>query len=367
MNALQPHVGLHKTDLDTPVLLLDLDIMEANLHRIAAVCSRAGVAWRPHMKGLKIPAIAHKAMAAGAIGITCAKLGEAEVMAAAGISDILIANQIVGPIKIGRLVNLRMHADPIVLVDDRNNIAELSAAARTKGVELRVLIELNTGLERAGVLPGQPALDLARYIVTQPNLRLAGVESWEGHTTEIADPDEKKRAIEASVTKLTDTADLLRQHGFSIDIVSCGGSGTFDTTAGLKGVTEIQAGGAILSDVRYSRKYHLDFPYALTVMSTVTSRPKPNRIICDAGQKTMTINHTAPEAIGIAQPYSLKFSAEHVRLDLEGDNTDLKVSDKIEFIVGYAETTVNLHDEMVGVRDGFVEMIWPIQARGKIR
>lgn len=367
MNTLHTPVGLDKTQLDTPVLLMDMDVMESNIARIAKTCRTAGVAWRPHMKGLKVPAIAHKAIRAGAIGVTCAKLGEAEVMAAAGITDILIANQIVGTQKIERLVNLRKHADLIILVDDRNNIRQVASAAKAKGVVIRVLIEVNAGLNRAGVEPGGPALELADFIGTQEGVKLVGVESWEGHATEIVDPGAKRSAITQSVALLTSTAELLREHGHPMEIVSCGGSGTFDTTACIDGVTEVQTGGAIMSDVRYVRKYHLDFPYALTIMSTVTSRPTSTRIVCDAGHKTMTNHHTAPEPINISGGYTMTFSAEHVRIDLEEPDLELKVGDRLEFIVGYSETTVNLHDQMVGVRDGKCEIVWDIQGRGRIR
>ncbi|MCX6022868.1 MAG: alanine racemase [Chloroflexi bacterium] len=172
-------VGLPKEALDTPALLVDLDVMEQNIERIARVCREAGVQWRPHTKGQKIPAIAHMEIAAGAVGVTCAKLSEAEVMAAAGIRDILIANQIVGEQKILRLVNLRRPADVIVSVDNADNVAALDAAARAKGVRLRVVVEVNTGMDRAGVEPGDPVVEMARRISQCDGFVFAGVMGWE--------------------------------------------------------------------------------------------------------------------------------------------------------------------------------------------
>src|SRR5205809_6300451 len=161
-------IGQHKSALDTPALLVDLDVMEANIARIVATCRAHGVAWRPHTKAHKTPEIAHMQIAAGAIGITCAKLGEAEVMAAAGTRDILIANQIVGPIKIGRLVELADRADPIVCVDSIENLVELDAAFASAGKRLRVAIEVNIGMNRAGVEPGPPVVALAQAMAKRP-------------------------------------------------------------------------------------------------------------------------------------------------------------------------------------------------------
>ena len=360
-------IGAGKEELDTPALLLDLDVVEGNIARIAEACRSSGVGWRPHTKGLKIPALAHKALQAGAHGVTCAKLGEAEVMAAAGIRDILIANQIVTPAKIARLAGLRRHADVAVLVDDPDNVAALAEAARNSGVLLRVLIEVDIGMGRAGVQPGPAVLALANVIARNDGVRLAGVEAWEAHTTQIPDPDEKERAIVHAVGLLTDAADTLRAAGFPIDIVSCGGTGTYQTTVRQRGVTEVQAGGGILSDVRYRTKYHVDHPYALTMMTTVTSRPSAHRIICDAGKKATSIDSADPLPIGIEGSYSLRFSAEHVRIDVETANRSLRVGDRLEFVVGYSDTTVHLYDDMVGTRGGRVEIVWPILGRGKLK
>ncbi len=360
-------VGRMKMALDTPVLLVDLPVMAGNIERIAAICRGAKVAWRPHTKGIKIPAIAHQALAAGAIGVTCAKLGEAEVMAAAGIRDILIANQIVGAPKIARLIGLQRHAEVKVLVDSAENAEALAAEASAVGVALRVLIEVDIGMGRAGVPPGEAAIALARKIRTLPALELVGVGGWEGHTTEIADEGEKAQSIERAVTALTTTADSLRRAGFPMRIVSCGGTGTFRFTTRLPGVTEIQAGGGILSDVRYRTKCNADLPYSLTVLTTVISRPNERRIICDAGKKTMSSDAAVPLPLNVESVRSVNLSAEHARVELDQPNHSLKVGDKLEFVVGYSDTTVHLHEEMIGIRDGRVEIVWPILGRGKLR
>jgi D-serine deaminase-like pyridoxal phosphate-dependent protein len=358
---------MSKMALDTPALMVDLDVMQANIERIANACKAAGIAWRPHMKGIKIPAIAHKAIKVGALGVTCAKLGEAEVMAAAGIGDILVANQIVGAPKIARLTGLQRHAHVKVLVDNQENVSELAAAAREANVRLPVAIEVDIGLSRSGVAPGEQAVELAKHIATERALEFVGIVAWEGHATSIEDPQKKTAAVEKSVALLTDTAALLRRSGFATPIVSCGGTGTYLITAKLPGVTEVQAGGGILSDVRYRTKFHVDHPYALTILSTVISRPNDRRIICDAGKKTMSHDAAVPIPIGLKDVASISFSAEHSRINLDASNAAIKVGDKIEFVVGYGDTTVLLHDELIGVRDGRVEIVWPILGRGKLR
>ncbi|MBX6773282.1 MAG: alanine racemase, partial [Chloroflexi bacterium] len=188
-------IGRSKWELDTPALCVDLDVMDRNIRKMAGRIIGAGKNWRPHTKGQKVPAIAHKEIAAGAIGVTCAKLGEAEVMAGAGIRDILIANQIVGREKIARLVGLQRHADVMVAIDSPENAREISDAATAMGVTVRVLVEVDVGLHRAGVEPGEPALRLSEYAAALPGLRYSGLMAWEAHATTILDPEKKREVI----------------------------------------------------------------------------------------------------------------------------------------------------------------------------
>ncbi len=365
----QTHLtGCRKEDLDTPALLVDLPTLERNTRKMAdVIIQQAGVQWRPHTKGMKTPALAHRLLEAGAIGITCAKLGEAEVMAAGGVRDILIANQIVGPRKIARLVNLRNHADVMVCVDDESNIREIDLAASEKGVRIRVLIEIDVGMNRAGVAPGEPVLSLARTIAACPGLQFSGLMTWEAHTLAIKDIGEKRRLIEESLSRLTDSADLCRRNGFPVGIVSCGGTGTYWISAFHPGVTEIEAGGGIFGDIRYRTVFGVAHEYAMTVLSTVTSRPTPARIICDAGKKTMSSDASVPEPIGIPNVALVALSAEHGKIELSAPAETPRVGETIEFVAGYSDTTVVLHDELYGIRDGVVEAVWPLPARGRLQ
>jgi D-serine deaminase-like pyridoxal phosphate-dependent protein len=364
MNGL---IGLPKTELDTPALWVDLDRLEQNITALARHFQKAGVHWRPHTKGVKVPAIAHKLLAAGAIGITCAKLGEAEVMVAAGIRDILIANQITGRHKLPRLANLCRQADVKVAVDDPRNVTALGAAAVAIDAEIGVLIEINSGMERAGVQPGEPVLVLARLITQTPGVRLRGLMTWEGHTLELNDPTRKRQAIEQSIGLITSSAELCRSQGIPIEIVSGGGSGTYKVTPFLPGMTEIQAGGAIFCDITY-QSWGIDLQPALFVQTTVTSRPNPQRIICDAGFKSLPSNESSPAPLGLVQRVlKVVSSAEHGALELESPNETLEVGDLLDFVVGYGDGTVFLHDVMVGVRNDIVECVWPILGRGKLQ
>jgi D-serine deaminase-like pyridoxal phosphate-dependent protein len=359
-------IGAPKNSVDTPALLVDLDVMEANIHRVAETCRANGVGWRPHTKGQKTLEIIRRELAAGAFGVTCAKLGEAEVLAASGIRDILIANQIVGSVKVQRLVELTAIADPIVAVDSTAHVTELGTAMQDSGRTLRVVIEVDTGMHRAGVLPGAPVVALARAVADQAGLRFVGVMGWEAHTVGIADPAEKARAVADAIALLSASADACRAGGMPVEIVSCGGTGSFPYCTQQPGITEIQAGGAIFSDMLYRTKYHLDFPAALTVLATVTSRPTAQRVIIDAGKKTMSSDGAVPLPLGVtAQRVAL--SAEHGTIDLAEPSDLPRIGEKLELIVGYSDTTVHLHEEIVAVRNGRIEAIWRVAARGRIK
>lgn len=366
MNGGAAVVGQPVTSVDTPALVVDLDVLDGNIARIAGACRDAGVAWRPHVKGIKVPQIIERCITAGAIGVTCAKVSEAEVFAAAGITDILIANQVVGPVKLQRLMALRRVADVIVAVDHVDHVRALGAAVRTAGVTLRVVVEVDLGLSRAGLLPGPGVVALARAVEDEPGLVFAGLMGWEARTTTIADPAAKALAVQAAVAGIVASAEACRAAGLRVGIVSCGGTGTYPITACIPGVTEIQAGGGVLSDVRYRTAFHIDHPYALTVRSTVTSRADPRRIVCDAGRKAMTTDGGTPLPLGLTGVRSLTLSAEHTTIELEQPTDRPWIGDQLVFAVGYGDTTVNLHDELIAVRDGVVTAIWSVAARGRI-
>ena len=300
------------------------------------------------------------------MGVTCAKLGEAEIMAAAGIHDILVANQIVGARKYTRLANLSRTVDVKIAVDSIATLAELNAAAEAHQSHIGLIIELNTGMNRAGVEPGAPTLALAKAIDAYPALDLRGLMSWEGHTLRFEDDGEKRAAISHAIGMLRDSADLCRQAGLPIEIVSCGGSGTFWITVDEAGISEIQAGGAVFNDMTYSG-WKTPTTQALFVHAVVTSRPTPTRVITDAGFKTLPRWSGPPKALGMEGIETMSMSAEHGVITLREANDTIAVGDRYDFVPGYGDHTVFLHNHLYGMRNGVVEAVWEIAARGALR
>jgi D-serine deaminase-like pyridoxal phosphate-dependent protein len=358
-------VGRPVHEADTPVLLVDVAAMERNIAKTAAVLRQAGVGWRPHSKGHKTPAIAHLEIAAGAIGITCAKLSEAEVMVAAGIKSILIANQVVGPGKAARLANLCRQAEVIVGVDSIENIAELDTAGQQKGVRIPVVVEVDNGMHRCGVQPGAEAVALSRTVQGHAGLHYMGLMAWEGQARKLQNLAERKEATEKAVGLLVQSAALCKQAGLPVQIVSCGGTGTEEISSHIQGVTEIQAGNIVLHDLWYA-SLGVDREFALTLLSTIISRPTPTRLVTDGGKYALGTDMVLPRPKDLTGILSVHFAAEHAVIELEAPNSQLKTGDKLEWIVGYGGTTVILHDEMYAVRDGIVEAVWPVAGRGKL-
>ncbi len=359
-------VGASLGEVDTPVLTVDLDVMEANIARAARFFADLGVQWRPHTKGQKVPAIAHREIAAGAIGITCAKLGEAEVMVASGIDNVLIANQVVGLHKVRRLANLCRQARVIVAVDSEDNICELDLAGQMKGLQIPVVVEVDIGMGRCGVQPGAASADMSTLVQRAAGLRYMGLMGWEGHARRYTNASERKRVCENAIEQLVDTAQKCRDKGLDVDIISCGGTGTQEFSSRHPGITEIQAGGIIFNDMYYSN-LGLDHKFALKIISTIISRPHSRRIVTDAGKKAMSSDTALPLPLGVDSIESMRFSAEHGVINTGEPVCGWDIGGKLEWVVGYGDTTVALHDEMYGVRDGQVEVVWPIQGRGKIR
>lgn len=353
---------------ETPFLAVDLDLLERNIARMAQVIIGEGRKnWRPHVKAMKTPAIAHKLLAAGAIGVTCAKLSEADVMVAAGVRDILIANQVVGASKLHRLANLNRHARVIAAVDGQKNLEEMDRVAASHDVTIPVVIEVDVGLQRAGVTPGDAVLALAQIIRACGHVHFAGVMAWEGHAAAIADPKQKEEAIHEAVGKLVKSAEMCAKAGIPVEIVSCGGTGTYPVTARIAGVTELEAGGGVFGDIRYRDEYAIPHECALTIWTSVISRPKPDRIVCDAGWKAMACFPTYPSPIGLGEISQIKLSAEHVKLDLVHAADRPEVGERLQFVVGYSDSTVFLHDTLFAMRGDVVELVWPLLARGKLQ
>lgn len=362
-------IGMNKFDLDTPTYCIDLDVLETNIQKMAKTIIGKGMQWRPHEKCHKTPAIAWKQIQAGAIGVTCAKVSEAEVMAAAGIRDILIANMIVGEKKWERVASLCRSADPIIAVDHFAQAEPLAQICHKHGVAPRVIIEMDIGLNRVGARPGSHTLELAQAISKLKGVKFVGVMGYEGHLLSVEDQAEKRKQIFSAMDMLIQSRDAMVKSGVCCDIVSAGGTGSFQITSDYTGgVTELQAGGGIFADPLYRNHMALkDLDYSLSVLATVVSRPALDRAVLDSGRKTLNPDHEPPVVKGRPDAKMIRMSAEHCELSLGKESQNLKIGDKIELIPGYADFTTVMHDQFFGFRGDRLEAIWPILGRGKLQ
>jgi len=356
-------VGQSKWDLDTPALLIDLAVMDANIKRMADYFAQRPCNLRPQTKTHKCPEIALRQLAAGAAGITCAKVGEAEAMADAGIRDILVANQVVGPLKAERLAALAKRCDIIVAVDDAANVREIAQAAARRGRLVGLLIEVNVGMNRCGVLGPEQAGAVAREIDKHRNVKLRGVMGYEGHTVFLTNPQEKQAAVKAAMDGLLAARDALVAAGFEVEIVSAGGTGTYNITGDLPGITELQAGSYVVMDSKY-RQVTPEFECALFVLATVISRPTPGRIILDCGRKAISMDFGMPLVVGRDHAEVAKLSEEHAIIEA-AEASDLKPADKVMLLPSHCCCTINMYDRFYAVRGDTVEYVWPISGRGK--
>jgi D-serine deaminase-like pyridoxal phosphate-dependent protein len=357
-----------KSQLDTPALLIDLDAFEANIADVMEVVKKQQIAWRPHAKCHKSAGVGKKLVAAGAIGLTCAKLGEAEVFAAAGIRDLLIANMLVGPAKVARLVELRKIADPIVCFDDLAQAEPISAAMAAAGLKVRAILEVDIGLSRVGVQPGEPMLKLAQAVAKLPGIEFVGVMGYEGHLLLIEDQAEKELRIREALGVLAAQRQVLEQAGLRCEIVSCGGTGSFAYCSTQTGITEIQCGGAIFMDPFYRNRCQVkDFRYSLSVLCTIVSRPTPERAVIDAGRKSMNMELHLPVVLGRDDVQVVSLSAEHGTLKLAPSAQGLKIGDRLELVPGYGDLSILLHERFYACRGEQVEAVIPVEGRGKLQ
>jgi D-serine deaminase-like pyridoxal phosphate-dependent protein len=368
----QPQVGDALDALDTPAMIIDLPLMEENISRLMDRLRGKGIHIRPHLKTVKSPALAHRLLAAGASGGCVAKVSEAEVMAQGGIEDLLITTEIVGKPKLARLVALVQHYPRIkVVVDSMAGAQMLNEAMHEAQLNIDVLLDVNVGQNRCGVTPGEDVLKLAQSLGRLAHLHIVGVQGYEGHLQHIHDPEERAQRCRQSMQLLTATAAQLKRAGFPIEIVTTGGTGTAEVCASCDGVTEVQPGSFIFMDTDYRNAIGPVYSNALTILSTVISRPIPTRAVVDAGFKSLSIDSGMPEPRGLSGIIYRPGGDEHGILTWENNtlsaNLPLEVGDRIEFIPSHIDTTINLHDNYYACRNGKLEAIWPVATRGKVQ
>jgi D-serine deaminase-like pyridoxal phosphate-dependent protein len=359
--------------LDTPVIVVDEALLHRNIEEMASIAQSYGVSLRPHAKTHKSPRIARLQLEAGAIGLTCAKLGEAEVLVAdGGVRDILIAYPIVGALKIRRLLELMDHAHITVAVDTLEAARALSHAFANSDRVLDVYLEVNTGQDRAGAKAGQEAVDLALAIARMPGLRLSGVMTHEGHAG-FSGPDEIATVAQNAGQALVDTAERIRGLGIEVTQVSVGSTPSSWFTPRVKGITEMRPGTYVFHDNNAFRHGRIGPDRcAARVVATIVSRPAPDRAIIDAGSKALALDPSPSHPghgyiVGHSGATIARLSEEHGVVVLPPDEQGFNVGDRVEIIPNHICPAVNLTDELVIVRDGAIIDRWPVAARGKVR
>jgi 3-hydroxy-D-aspartate aldolase len=363
-------VGMPLAEVDTPALILELDAFEANLRRLKESLAGRNVKVRPHAKSHKCPQIAMRQIALGAVGVCCQKVSEAEALVEGGVGDVLIANEVVGSAKLRRLTALAKQARIAVCADNEGNVDALAAAAGAAGVKLDVLVEINVGANRCGVEPGEPAVALARRIESSSALRFGGLQAYQGAAQHVRKVDDRRTAIEGAVGAVRRTLDGLAAAGIECPKVTGAGTGTYLFEAASTVYDELQPGSYIFMDADYARNDWTEsgiprFEHSLFIWTTVMSRPSRERAIVDAGLKASSIDSGMPRIAAGGPAEYVKASDEHGVIQLNGAS-GYAVGDKLKLIPGHCDPTVNLYDHYVCIREGRVEAIWPITARGAV-
>lgn len=356
-------VGTPASLIPTPALVVETEAMERNLRLMSDFFALRHAKLRPHFKSHKCVTIARRQLENGnAVGITCAKLSEAEVLAAGGIRDILIANQIVGRDKVERVAELARKCRLTVAVDDESQVRQLSVALSRAGVTVGVLVEVDIGLGRCGVPPGKRALEIARAAEAAPGVDFRGIQAYEGHCLSVIDPEERRRQVLASMQKAVDTRRLIEASGLTVQVLSGGGTGSYDMTGVMDGVDEVQAGSYALMDHFYAKR-RPEFAIALSVITTVISSNGSDHAVLDVGVKGVGADLGPPVlADRPADEISRFESEEHASVKVGG--SPLKVGDRVRLFPSHGCTTCNLHRRIFAVRDGLIEDVWAIEGSG---
>jgi D-serine deaminase-like pyridoxal phosphate-dependent protein len=362
-------VGDHINEVDTPALILDLDAFERNLKCLQNAVSRAGVRLRPHAKSHKCPEIALRQIQAGAVGICCQKVSEAAVFVDAGVPDVFITNQVVGEKKVAHALDLATRARIGVLVDDEDQISAFARASAERQVSIDVYLEIDVGMGRCGVVSIERAVAMAQQIDAAPYLNFMGLQCYHGSAQHYRLPEERQHAITAVCAKAAAAKAAIEDVGIRVERISGAGTGSVMLESNSKLFNEVQAGSYILMDRDYATNQRdpddLPFEHALFVKTAILSHPTANRAVVDAGLKASSVDSGMPVVWQRSDAKYIKASDEHGVLELTANST-LKLGDYVMLVPGHCDPTVNLYDEIIGVRGERVEVIWPVAARGAL-
>jgi len=366
-------IGMDESEIQTPCLVLDLDALERNIKKMGDYAKAHGMRHRVHGKMHKSVDVALlQEKLGGSVGVCCQKVSEAEVFARGGIKDVLVSNQVRQPAKIDRLARLpKLGARAICCVDMMDNVADLSAAAQRHGTEIECLVEIDCGAGRCGVTTTPEVVELAKAIDAAPGLKFAGIQAYQGAMQHLDSYEERKGKTQIAIDMVQDAVDTLKAEGLECDIVGGGGTGSYYFESNSNVYNELQCGSYAFMDADYGRILDKDgnridqgeWENALFILTSVMSHAKADKAIVDAGLKAQSVDSGLPTIYGRDDVEYVKCSDEHgVVADPEGV---LKVNDKLKLVPGHCDPTCNVHDWYVGVRNGKVETLWPVSARGK--
>lgn len=360
-------------EIQTPCLILDLDALERNIRKMGEYAKAHNMRHRAHGKMHKsVDVLRLQQELGGAVGVCCQKVSEAEVFARAGIKDILVSNEVRDPAKIDRLAQLPRHgARVIVCVDDLQNVAELSAAAQKHGTTLECFVEIDCGAGRCGVKTAAEVVTIAKAIDAAPGLKFTGIQAYQGAMQHLDKYEDRKTKLDAAIAQVKEAVEALKKEGLVPELVSGGGTGSYYFESGSGVYNELQCGSYAFMDADYGRILSRDgkridkdeWENSLFILTSVISHAKADKAICDAGLKAQSVNSGLPFIYGRDDVKYIKCSDEHgVIEDLQGV---LKVNEKLRLVPGHCDPTCNVHDWYVGVRNGMVETLWRVSARGK--
>ena len=365
--------GMNAADIQTPCLILDLDALERNIKKMGDYARAHGMRHRSHGKMHKSVDVQKlQESLGGAIGVCCQKVSEAEVFARGGIQDILVSNQVRDAAKIDRLARLpKTGARILVCVDDVANVADLSAAAVKHGTQLECFVEIDCGAGRCGVKTTPAVVAIAQAIDAAPNLKFTGIQAYQGAMQHMDSFEDRKAKLDAAIAQVKDAVEALEAEGLKPELVSGGGTGSyyFESTSNV--YNELQCGSYAFMDADYGRIHDKDgkridqgeWENALFILTSVMSHAKPNLAVVDAGLKAQSVDSGLPFVYGRDDVKYIKCSDEHGVVD--DPNGVLKINEKLKLVPGHCDPTCNVHDWYVGVRNGKVETLWPVSARGK--
>jgi 3-hydroxy-D-aspartate aldolase len=365
-------IGMDEAEVQTPALIIDLDALEHNIVKMRDLCRQMGVRHRAHGKMHKSVDVARIQIELGeAVGLCCQKVSEAESFVRAGVEDMLVSNQVRDPAKIDRLAQLpKLGARIIVCVDDFANVADLSAAATRHATTIECLVEIDCGAGRCGVMTTPQVLEIAKAIVSAPGLKFSGIQAYQDAMQHLDKYEDRRAKIDIAVAMVSKTVGALQAEGFSCDIVTGGGTGSYYFEGNSGVYNEVQCGSYAFMDADYGRILDKhgrridqgEWENALFILTSVMSHAKADKAVCDAGLKAQSVDSGLPVVFGRSDVKYVKCSDEHgVIADPDGV---LKVNDKLRLVPGHCDPTCNVYDWYVGVRGGKVEAIWPVTARG---